>query len=520
MPFSALLEGQRVDLVGENADAVWARANIVKHEGQVRCKGCGGELRLREGAGIARHFFHRRKPDVCILSGPAESPEHLRAKTAVAAAVRASGGDAEIEWIGPDRTFVADVLGTWRRDDGTTNQVNFEVQRSAQTADRTIERNEVRQRAIDLTVWVLLAPEGKGADNESGQEEASARPGWAHWADGVPSIRLASGNTHARWWAERLNGTSPQWRETTLSTLVKAIGEGAVFLPASHPWQRSGWVLQTLAEEWQAALERQRQREFREQQARERHRQNRGALEARQQADRDALRERLVRSGHRPRITAGGPLYGHALLVVAGDVTYAVLPVAKQVWSGACRANLRATTVVANSSEDRRRLKATGVKAVPVDQAALPDRSSWRQGHRPVEKLQPEKRHEGSTPSAGPVHNPAVPRKVRRELRQRQLAEEAADAKAKRTRADAKRREEHIRRVGERIGMTVGPVSEEEGWIAARVNDVYVITGNADSTPPPSWQPDCIVWCDSSHQATQLGARGWKTITSLSELLS
>lgn len=523
MPFSALLDGERVDLVGEHADAVWARANAVKHEGRVRCKGCGGELRLREGAGFARHFFHLRKPDDCLLSGTAESPEHLRAKAAVAAAVQESGGIAEIEWIAPDRTFVADVLGTWRRDEGMTYRIDFEVQRSAQTARRTLEREEVQRRVIDLTVWVLLAPDRDGADE--GSEHASVHPGWAHWAADAPSITLASGNTNARWWADRLNGADPKWRDTTLVALVQAIGEGAVFLPAARPWDGYGWVAQSLVDKRQAALERQQQRELREQQARERHQQNRESLEARQQADCDALRERLVSAGQHPSIRRGGPMYGHALLVVAGDITYAVLPVANQVWSGACRANLRAATVVANSAEDRQRLRAVRVKAVPVAKAALPDRSTQPHDHRGTanDGARDQSRKPSATDSKGPRisgRGQQLPRKARRELRERDAAAKLVAVQAERAHADANRRGEHLRRAGERLGMAVGPISEQDGWIAAVVDDVRVATGSANSPPPEAWRLDCIVWCDSSNQASQLTARGWNTITSLSELHS
>jgi hypothetical protein len=91
VPFSAMLDGQRVDLVGEDADDVWARAEEAKTEGRLRCKGCDGELRLRAPMNKSRHFFHLRKADHCPLSGAPESEAHGRAKRAVAAAIRESG---------------------------------------------------------------------------------------------------------------------------------------------------------------------------------------------------------------------------------------------------------------------------------------------------------------------------------------------------------------------------------------------------------------------------------------------
>jgi competence CoiA-like predicted nuclease len=127
----------------------------------VRCRGCGGELRTRSGAKTVRHFFHKAKPDDCLLGG-GEGSTHLRVKMAIAGAIEASGGTALVEQSAADRSFVVDVLGVWGRDSGE-RRVAFEVQVSHQTGQTTAERTVQRAAVCEQTVWALMRhPNGYG----------------------------------------------------------------------------------------------------------------------------------------------------------------------------------------------------------------------------------------------------------------------------------------------------------------------------------------------------------------------
>jgi hypothetical protein len=517
VPFSAMLDGQRVDLFGEDADDVWARAKVAKLEGRLRCKGCDGELRLRAPMNKSRHFFHLRKADHCPLSGAPESEAHGRAKRAVAAAIRETGGTAEIEWVSPGRTFVADVLAEWA--DGSENvlRVVFEVQVSSQTRDRTFERDAVREAAADRTVWVLMA--GPGEDGE-----VLPAAGWARWSNEVSSILLADDNDLAGWWASHLEGTGPLWRSTSLASLVAAIGCGAVFLSADHPWERGGWVSTELWQRRQHEAEKRRQQEESVRRARELHEQNRAAFSARASSDLAALLARLRERGHKPRVHPGGAMYGHAVLVTAGDRRFAVMPAANQVWSHACRSKLATTTVIASDARDQRRLGAVQVAAVAVSEVPISQAPSATDSAElpsgvglsdPKLAVAPPGR--GGDPGHG-AQASALTRKERRLQRAADEDERARAAAIRRADADLKRREAHLLRTARRIGYSVGQVDIEEGWVVAEVEGRTVLTGPLSSSPPEGRRTDSVVWSDSPHQAARLEADGWATIATLSSL--
>lgn len=517
MPFSAMLDGQRVDLIGDDADEVWARAEEAKREGRLRCKGCDGELRLRAPIDKSRHFFHLRRTDHCPLSGAPESEAHHRAKRAVAAAIRESGGTAEIEWVSPGRTFVADVLAEWTDRSGHASRVVFEVQVSSQTRDRTFERDAVREATADRTVWVLIA-----GPSEDGEDLPAA--GWAHWSNEVASILLASDNDRAGWWASHLDGTDPRWSTTSLASLVGAMASGAVFLAADHPWQRGGWVSTELWHHRQQQLEKRRQREETDRRARDLHEKNRAAFSARAKDDLAALLARLRERGHKPQVRPGGPMYGHAVLVTAGERRYAVMPAANQIWSHACRTNLAATTVIASDVGDQQRLGAVQVSAVAASKVAIP------QAPNPTTRTDPptDNPHSGPRPTiASPMrasalgHGSQAAALTRRERRVQRAAEEderARSVSAQQAEADLSRREAHLRRTAARLGYSLGPVNVDEGWVVAEVDGQIVLTGPTSSSPPEARKADSVVWSDTSHQAERLEAEGWATITTLSSL--
>lgn len=299
MPFSAMLDGVRVDLLGDDADDVWARARAARPEGTLRCKGCDGRLSTRDPVNRSRHFFHPKSSDDCPLAGRT-SEAHLAAQKAVAAAVRRSGGTAEVEWVSAGRSFVADVLAVWHSDSEVPHRVVFEIQVSSQTHDRTVERDAVREAQADLTVWVLLA---KPSEDDTGLVSA----GWAHWSTEVPSILLLEDATAAGFWADELDGTDPRWSLTALASLVDAVGHRAVFLPAQHPWERGGWATPDLLQERERRLDLKRQKEEARRREGELHQRNRDALTARVKADLEVLKSRLTVAGHSPRVHRVAP---------------------------------------------------------------------------------------------------------------------------------------------------------------------------------------------------------------------
>jgi hypothetical protein len=517
VPFSAMLDGQRVDLVGEDADDVWARAEEAKTEGRLRCKGCDGELRLRAPMNKARHFFHLRKADHCPLSGAPESEAHGCAKRAVAAAIRESGGTAEIEWVSPGRTFVADVLAEWADGSGNLLRVVFEVQVSSQTRDRTFERDAVREAAADRTVWVLMA-----GPAEDGEDLPTA--GWAHWSNEVSSILLAGDNDRAGWWATHLQGADPRWCSTSLASLVAAIGGGAAYVSADHPWERGGWLSTELWHRRQHEIEKRRQQEESDRRARDLHEQNRAAFSARVQGDLAALLARLREQGHKPRVRQGGPMFGHAVLVTAGDRQFAVMPAANQVWSNACRSNLAATTVIASDTRDQRRLSTAQVTAVAVSEVAIPQAPSLTAKAEPPSGNDPSRSKPTIAPpnrGGDPGHGAQPPALTRQERRRQRAADQEERTRAAATRladADLRRREVHLRRTAERCGYRVGQVDIDEGWVVAEVEGRTVLTGPLSSSPPEARRTDSVIWSDSPHQAARLEADGWATIATLSSL--
>ena len=514
-----MLDGQRVDLFGEDADDVWARAEEAKRGGRLRCKACDGELRLRAPMNKSRHFFHLRKADLCPLSGASESEAHVRAKRAVAAAVRESGGTAEIEWVSPGRTFVADVLAEWADGPEDVLRIVFEVQVSSQTRDRTFERDADREAAADRTVWVLMAGQA-----EHGEDLPAA--GWAHWSNEVSSILLAGDNDLAGWWASHLEGADPRWYSTSLKSLVAAIGSGAVFLSADHPWKRGGWVSTELWHRRQHEIEKRHQQEESDRRVHDLYKQNRAAFSARANDDLAALVARLRQRGHKPRVQQGGPMYGHAILVTTGDRRFAVMPAANQVWSSACRSNLAATTVIASDARDQRRLSTVQVAAVAASDVPIPQAPSRPPGAEPssgTDLSGPKPTRAPPSRGGDPGHGAQAAALTRRERRPKSASDEEERARAaasQRADADLKRREAHLRRTAQRCSYSVGQVDINEGWLVAEVEGRIVLTGPPSSSPPEARRADSVVWSDSSRQAARLEADGWATIATLSSLQS
>lgn len=386
MPFSALIDDMPVHLIGSDSNATWERAQAIKREGRIRCRGCGGEMRTRHGAGIERHFFHKAAPDSCLL-GTGEGKTHLRTKFAIAKAIEASGGQALVEHIALDRSFVIDALGVWN-EDGRDYRVAFEVQVSSQTGDVTGNRTAQRAAECDLTVWVLM----RHPQAEGWPVEGLGLPGWSEtWASSWPHLRVDHALTIAGLVAHAADGTHIRWRSTALQRIVAAIGTGAaVWLPSESRLGHAGWVTPRLKEQVARARAAAERAERREAVEREAHERNRAAFIQRQEANVEALRAGLVSRAaaltwhrKRPLQAEGVGITGHT--GPGRDPTdameFLVLPASSQVFTDRCRKFINGHVVVANDAADRRRLAAERITAVPVEEAL----SRWSDRKRKVD---------------------------------------------------------------------------------------------------------------------------------------
>lgn len=371
MPFTVLLDDTAVSLLGSGADAVWEACQDAKRHGRLRCRDCGGEMRTRVGKNVVRHFFHKTRPDDCLLAG-GESPRHLAGKAAVVRAIEASGGVASVEHIAPGRRCVVDVLGIWEVA-GRTHRVAFEVQVSPQTEDETAVRNVERAEVADVTVWLLYTNPRRDAMTFP----AMPLPGWSdEWANAFPSIRV-DGDLEKSGAVAHQSRTSSDgwfsvlWRTTTLDRLVAAVGTGrAVWQPTDHRWGTGGWVTPSL----QRVIARERERARRRQAEWEKHQENIAAFVARQQDAHRRLVARLAADGFRPRALPFDDRAAMGMPVRAGNTDYLVLPSSGRI-DARSRAHIRQTyVVVADDPDDLRRLRGVDVGPVTVDGAPLPGR--------------------------------------------------------------------------------------------------------------------------------------------------
>jgi hypothetical protein len=374
VPFTALIDGMEVRLLGRDSDNTWKRAQEVKREGRIRCRGCGGEMRTRQGATIDRHFFHKAAPDACLLA-TGEGKTHLRTKFAFAEAIEASGGRAYVEHIARDRSFVVDVLGVWT-EEGRQRRVAFEVQVSPQTEDVTAQRTAQRAAECDAIVWVLL----RHPTADGWPVEGLGLPSWSDaWASSWPHLRNDHELTIAGPVAHAASGTQVHWRSTDVQRIVAAIGHGgAVWLPKEGPFGYAGWVTPRLQAQVTRARAVAEQAERHEAAKREAHARNREAFIRRQQADVEALRAGLISRAaalrwHRRRSlqAEGVGITAHTGPGCDPDDTmdFLVLPVSSQVFTDRCRTFINGHVVVADSPADRRRLAAERIRAVSVEGA-------------------------------------------------------------------------------------------------------------------------------------------------------
>lgn len=142
------MNGRRIEAPSLNDDD-WAklRAEVQQHPLELVC-GQAGYLRTSKRG--MRHFVHKAAScDLHAASGP-ESAEHLASKAALAAAAREAGWDATIEFVGPDREWIADVII-----ERGGARIALEAQWSPQAAEDFIRRSQRYAGAGMRTIWFV-----------------------------------------------------------------------------------------------------------------------------------------------------------------------------------------------------------------------------------------------------------------------------------------------------------------------------------------------------------------------------
>jgi hypothetical protein len=130
MPLSALIDGERKTSVFMT-DEEWLMLKARKPNVVLECCETRGFMRVSKLG--TRHFGHINRPADCT-AGP-ESAQHLLLKERVAAAVKRSGWDAEIEASDAERSWRADVLANKE-----SVRVAFEIQLSPITLEQLQDR--------------------------------------------------------------------------------------------------------------------------------------------------------------------------------------------------------------------------------------------------------------------------------------------------------------------------------------------------------------------------------------------
>ncbi|WP_434317509.1 competence protein CoiA [Leifsonia sp. P73] len=148
MPLVAIVDSQRLEAPSMD-DASWEQLRATYKQTGLELV-CGQSGYPRTSKLGLRHFVHHTAG--CGLhadSGP-ETQEHLASKAALAAAARAAGWTATIEYVGPEREWIADVM----IERGGT-RVALEAQWSPQTPEEFVRRTQRYAGAGMRTIWFV-----------------------------------------------------------------------------------------------------------------------------------------------------------------------------------------------------------------------------------------------------------------------------------------------------------------------------------------------------------------------------
>lgn len=150
MPLVAHLNGSRTEAHQLSADE-WAILKSV-YKQRTLTMTCG-QLGVPKTSKLGfQYFAHKPGADCTHHAGGPESAEHLALKAAVEAAVEGCGWTATLEYAGPQRSWIADVLA-----EKEGRRVAIEIQLSPQQPAEFVRRQE-RYKASGLECIWLVAP--------------------------------------------------------------------------------------------------------------------------------------------------------------------------------------------------------------------------------------------------------------------------------------------------------------------------------------------------------------------------
>lgn len=148
MPFIAHLGEQRISALDLTSDQ-WARLRARADYPSLVLPGCGIRA-IAKTSSRGRQFFAHRSTVKCNEAHLNESPQHRLMKEAVARFIGSQPGwSAHVEYPGPNRNWVADVLAV-----SLNRRIAFEVQLTRQTDAEFEERSQIRFADGALPVWI------------------------------------------------------------------------------------------------------------------------------------------------------------------------------------------------------------------------------------------------------------------------------------------------------------------------------------------------------------------------------
>lgn len=149
MQLVAYLKGDRLDAT-EMAHEVWRALPQQPGYEELVLLECGE--RAKRVTRLQRQFFAHWPRINCQMDHKSESSQHLAMKLALKDRINACPGwRAEVEYVGPDRQWIADVMAM--HDNG--KRLAFEVQLSAQTEEDYFNRSQRYADAGIGPVWVV-----------------------------------------------------------------------------------------------------------------------------------------------------------------------------------------------------------------------------------------------------------------------------------------------------------------------------------------------------------------------------
>lgn len=156
MPFVAELDGVRVQ-AWELSSTRWSQLKTAYRSATLQLS-CGNLAVPKTSSQGLQFFAHKAGTECTSHVGADESLEHLQAKLIVAEAAASSGWVATIEYPGPNREWIADVL---LERDG--RRLAVEVQISKQSAG-DFRRRQLRYEAAGVECFWLIGPRNTQVD--------------------------------------------------------------------------------------------------------------------------------------------------------------------------------------------------------------------------------------------------------------------------------------------------------------------------------------------------------------------